>query len=76
MRISVDREGEGFWLHVSDTGLGMSRYVLTEVLLDFGNSLWREESVNEKSLASRRAGLSLLDSSGSGSFQSSCWVVA
>lgn len=29
------------WLHVTDDGIGMSRYVLTSVLLDFGRSLWR-----------------------------------
>lgn len=29
------------WLHVTDIGIGMSRYVLTHVLLDFGRSLWR-----------------------------------
>jgi hypothetical protein len=33
------------WLHVTDTGIGMSRFVLTEVLLDFGNSLWGSESL-------------------------------
>ena len=27
-------EGED-WLHVTDTGIGMSRYVLTRVLLDW-----------------------------------------
>jgi len=32
--------GGGYWLHVTDTGIGMSRYVLTEVLLDFGRSFW------------------------------------
>jgi hypothetical protein len=29
-----------FWLHVTDVGIGMGRYVLTNVLLDFGRSLW------------------------------------
>jgi len=33
------------WLHVTDTGIGMSRYVLTQVLLDFGRSLWRDPSL-------------------------------
>lgn len=35
------RDGED-WLHVADTGIGMSRYVLTHVLLDFGRSLWQD----------------------------------
>jgi Histidine kinase-, DNA gyrase B-, and HSP90-like ATPase len=33
------------WLHVTDTGIGMSRYVLTNVLLDFGKSLWRSSDM-------------------------------
>ncbi|MFF7063053.1 ATP-binding protein [Pseudomonas sp. NPDC008258] len=36
---------EGVWLDVIDTGIGMSRYVLTEVLLDFGNSLWKSSEL-------------------------------
>ncbi|MDP1610265.1 MAG: ATP-binding protein [Sulfuritalea sp.] len=42
---SVDGED---WLHVTDTGIGMSRYVLTRVLLDFGRSLWRDQSVRNE----------------------------
>ncbi|MDP1646433.1 MAG: ATP-binding protein [Thiobacillus sp.] len=41
IEVAVENAGEGYWLHVTDTGIGMSRYVLTEVLLDFGRSLWR-----------------------------------
>jgi hypothetical protein len=42
-RIDVELEEMGGeeWLHVSDNGIGMSRYVLTHTLLDFGKSLWR-----------------------------------
>ena len=36
-----ERDGED-WLHVTDTGIGMSRYVLLHVLLDFGRSLWKD----------------------------------
>ncbi|WP_252088844.1 ATP-binding protein [Pseudomonas sp. MWU13-3659] len=36
---------EGDWLHVTDNGIGMSRYVLTEILLDFGKSLWKSEEL-------------------------------
>ncbi|WP_082516983.1 ATP-binding protein [Acidovorax sp. Leaf78] len=36
-----EREGE-HWLHVTDTGIGMSRFVLLNVLLDFGRSLWKD----------------------------------
>ncbi|RFC32914.1 MAG: Histidine kinase-, DNA gyrase B-, and HSP90-like ATPase [Candidatus Nitrotoga sp. SPKER] len=42
-----ERDGED-WLHVTDTGIGMSRYVLTQVLLDFGRSLWRDSSLRSE----------------------------
>jgi hypothetical protein len=41
IEIALEETLGGYWLHVTDTGIGMSRYVLTEVLLDFGRSLWR-----------------------------------
>jgi hypothetical protein len=41
IEVSFNDAPEGHWLHITDTGIGMSRYVLTEVLLDFGRSLWR-----------------------------------
>jgi Histidine kinase-, DNA gyrase B-, and HSP90-like ATPase len=43
----VQIEG-GAWLEVTDTGIGMSRYVLTEVLLDFGRSLWSDMAVRQE----------------------------
>ena len=45
IEVSLEPEGDVTWLHVTDTGIGMSRFVLTEVLLDFGNSLWSGESM-------------------------------
>ncbi len=42
-----ERDGED-WLHVTDTGIGMSRYVLTQVLLDFGRSLWRDPTLRSE----------------------------
>ena len=41
IEIALEDTSGGHWLHVTDTGIGMSRYVLTEVLIDFGRSLWR-----------------------------------
>jgi len=41
IEIAFDDIPDGHWVHITDTGIGMSRYVLTEVLLDFGRSLWR-----------------------------------
>ncbi|SDO14182.1 Histidine kinase-, DNA gyrase B-, and HSP90-like ATPase [Rhodoferax sp. OV413] len=43
----VDHAGSS-WLEVTDTGIGMSRYVLTEVLLDFGRSLWSDMAVRQE----------------------------
>ena len=40
IEVALHKDGEGKWLTVTDTGVGMSRYVLTDVLLDFGKSLW------------------------------------
>jgi hypothetical protein len=40
--------GDDWWLHVTDTGIGMSRHVLTNVLLDFGNSLWRSDALRDE----------------------------
>ena len=42
-----ERNGED-WLHVTDTGIGMSRYVLVNVLLDFGRSLWRDAALRSE----------------------------
>lgn len=42
-----ERNGED-WLHVTDTGIGMSRYVLVHVLLDFGRSLWKDTALRRE----------------------------
>jgi hypothetical protein len=42
-----ERDGED-WLHVTDTGIGMSRYVLVHVLLDFGRSLWKDAALRRE----------------------------
>lgn len=41
IEVAIQKTAGGYWLHVTDTGIGMSRYVLTEILLDFGRSFWR-----------------------------------
>ncbi|MFC4308471.1 ATP-binding protein [Steroidobacter flavus] len=45
IEVALSRDADSTWLHVTDTGIGMSRFVLTEVLLDFGNSLWSSDSL-------------------------------
>lgn len=48
IEVALARDRDVTWLHVTDTGVGMSRYVLTEVLLDFGNSFWSSESLRNE----------------------------
>lgn len=46
--IEIEERGDEKWLHVTDQGIGMSRYVLTDVLLDFGRSLWSDTAVRRE----------------------------
>jgi hypothetical protein len=46
--ISLTFKGSDCWLNIQDNGIGMSEFVLTEVLLDFGRSLWRDANVREE----------------------------
>ncbi|MGH8553963.1 MAG: HD domain-containing protein [Gammaproteobacteria bacterium] len=49
VEVRVDHaDGCDWWLHVTDTGIGMSQHVLTNVLLDFGNSLWRSDLLRDE----------------------------
>lgn len=48
LTIEIANHSGGSWLEVTDTGIGMSRYVLTEVLLDFGRSLWSDMAVRQE----------------------------
>lgn len=38
--VSLNDDTDGTWLHIQDTGLGMSKSVLTNALLNFGTSYW------------------------------------
>lgn len=46
--VTAVRAGEDWLLSVTDTGIGMGRHVLINVLLDFGSSLWSSDSVREE----------------------------
>lgn len=48
IQVSVIQEGSGFKLRVADNGIGMSRRVLTDFLLDFGRSFWTSPEVQEE----------------------------
>lgn len=43
IEVALDIEDGAYILHVTDNGIGMSKRVLTDVLPDFGNSLWTSE---------------------------------
>lgn len=64
IEVAVEDVPEGHWLHVTDTGIGMSRYVLTDVLLDFGRSLWRSADVHGERGVDLRGEWSGLQASG------------
>jgi hypothetical protein len=42
------RDDKGAWIEVSDSGIGMSTKVMSEVLLDFGFSLWEDARLSEE----------------------------
>ena len=58
--------GDDWWLHVTDTGIGMSRHVLTNVLLDFGNSLWRSDLLRDELPGLARSGFEAVGKFGIG----------
>jgi hypothetical protein len=43
--ISIENIDNAVWLSVEDNGVGMSAYVLTTSLLDFGKSFWNSDDV-------------------------------
>jgi len=57
-----------WWLDVQDDGLGMSRYVLTEVLLDFGRSLWKDTALRGQWSGLASSGFSAVGQFGIGFF--------
>ncbi len=59
-------DGADWWLHVTDTGIGMSRHVLTNVLLDFGNSLWRSDALRDELPGLARSGFDAVGQFGIG----------
>ena len=59
-------DGDDWWLHVTDTGIGMSRHVLTNVLLDFGNSLWRSDLLRDELPGLARSGFDAVGQFGIG----------
>lgn len=48
IEISLDESELPNILTITDTGIGMSKYVLSEVLIDFGRSLWESSAVRSE----------------------------
>ncbi|NVD69158.1 ATP-binding protein [Duganella sp. BJB1802] len=46
--ISLSETDGDVWLNVQDDGIGMSEYVLTDILLDFGRSLWKDPAFRQQ----------------------------
>lgn len=68
IEVAIEDVPEGHWLHVTDTGIGMSRYVLTDVLLDFGRSLWRSADVRGEWSGLQASGFEAIGQFGIGFF--------
>jgi Histidine kinase-, DNA gyrase B-, and HSP90-like ATPase len=45
--VELEKTGNDFLLGVTDNGIGMTKHVIANVLLDFGNSLWLSDEVRE-----------------------------
>jgi len=63
-----DSSGISTWLHVDDTGIGMSERVLVGPLLDFGRSLWNSPLLQEEFPGLESRGISPIGKYGIGFF--------
>lgn len=49
VKLTIEESSDGAsWLHVDDSGLGMSERVLVDTLLDFGSSFWMSSQIQEE----------------------------
>jgi hypothetical protein len=68
IRVRIERQGEETWLHIDDTGIGMSEATLTGALLDFGNSFWRTQAFRDEWPGLESSGLETIGKFGIGFF--------
>lgn len=68
IRVRLRLINEDWWFEVQDTGIGMSHYVLTEVLLDFGRSLWGDSALRQQWTGLSSKGFSSVGKFGIGFF--------
>ncbi|HMY40078.1 MAG TPA: ATP-binding protein, partial [Marinagarivorans sp.] len=48
IEVSLETVGDHYWLHITDNGVGMGKFVLSEVLVDFGRSLWKDGALSRE----------------------------
>lgn len=71
VRVTFERDAElenQYWLHVEDTGIGMSEAALTGPLLDFGKSFWNSSLLREDFPGLQSKGFSPIGKFGIGFF--------
>jgi len=69
VKVTAERTANGDWdLAVTDTGIGMSRFVLTEVLMDFGTSLWTSDAMRDELSGLAKTGFESVGKFGIGFF--------
>lgn len=69
VQVSIERADNNEWiLAVTDDGIGMSRHVLTDVLMDFGTSLWATDALREEMPGLAKSGFESVGKFGIGFF--------
>ncbi|MGJ5046805.1 HD domain-containing protein [Bradyrhizobium oligotrophicum] len=68
IRLRIDNTSTSTWLHVDDTGIGMSEATLTGALLDFGSSFWRTHALRDEWPGLESSGLQVIGKFGIGFF--------
>ncbi|NPU10483.1 hypothetical protein HL666_06915 [Bradyrhizobium sp. 83002] len=68
VRLRIEKTSSDTWLHVDDTGIGMSEATLTGALLDFGNSFWRTHALRDEWPGLESSGLQVIGKFGIGFF--------
>jgi hypothetical protein len=71
--VRLGRDLSGDWVQVSDDGIGMSPYVMTKALLDFGKSYWGTAAMREEWPGLLAAGFEATGRYGVGFFSVFMW---
>ncbi len=73
IEVNIIEKTDGCWLTVEDTGVGMSEFVLSNHLMDFGRSLWTSQSAVDEFPGLLASGMSPIGKFGIGFF--SCFML-